>query len=73
MGELTKDRATKIRELHAGIKQRLQRSVEDAIEIGGLLIEQKAELAHGQWGAWVQQNVPFSAWTTAVHAPPRTA
>lgn len=34
-------------------------AVKKAIEIGRLLTEQKAELAHGEWIPWVESNLAF--------------
>lgn len=53
-------RADRIRELHFGIEEKLRSAVTDAIEIGQLLFEQKAELAHGEWLPWLRVNVGFS-------------
>ena len=38
-------------------------SVDDAIRIGELLTEQKDEVGHGNWGAWLKTNVKFSTAT----------
>lgn len=35
-------------------------AVKKAIEIGRLLTEQKAELAHGEWIPWVESNLTFN-------------
>ena len=49
--------------LHAEILGSLRLSVENAIQIGQLLIEQKAECAHGGWLPWLEKNVKFTART----------
>lgn len=51
------DRAEQIRALHGNIVASFKRSKDDAIEIGRLLHEQKAELGHGKFGPWLEANV----------------
>lgn len=60
MNEPQMKRTDRIAELHREIIGYLKVTVDKAIEIGGLLIEQKAELDHGQWLPWVRENLPFS-------------
>ena len=60
MSDIEQSRATKITELHNQLEQLMRTTLDKAIEIGGLLAEQKAELPHGQWGQWVADNLPFS-------------
>ena len=50
-------------EVHDEIAGHVRVSVEKAIRIGELLTEQKAELEHGQWLPWVEDNVPFTSRT----------
>jgi hypothetical protein len=53
-------RAQKINKLHDGIIDALRKSVDKAIEIGELLTEQKAALAHGEWLPWLKANIKFA-------------
>ncbi len=50
----------KINRLHDEICASLKVGLEKAIRIGGLLMEKKAELAHGQWLPWIKQHMVFS-------------
>jgi Protein of unknown function (DUF3102) len=43
----------------------LKREVADVIKIGGLLVEAKAQLSHGQWLPWLANNFPLSKSTVA--------
>jgi hypothetical protein len=54
------NRATKINKLHDGILKALRKSVDQAIEIGELLTDQKATLAHGEWLPWLTANIKFA-------------
>lgn len=54
------NRVQEITQLHNANIGALRTSVETAIRIGGLLVEQKAELVHGNWQQWVAKNLPFS-------------
>ncbi|MEA3307235.1 MAG: DUF3102 domain-containing protein [Elusimicrobiota bacterium] len=58
--EIEINRAGKIQELHAGIINRLKISVQDGIEIGRLLQEQRKELKYGKWLPWIKSNLSFS-------------
>lgn len=59
--ELVEDtRADVINSLHSGIIEKLRTSVQDAIEIGRLLTEQKEDLAHGDFLPWIDENCRFS-------------
>ena len=60
MNDLQTSRVDRITELHAEIGGYLKMTLTKAIEIGGLLAEQKAELAHGEWLPWVKENLSFS-------------
>ena len=60
MNEIQKSRVDKIAVLHNEIGGYLKMTLGKAIEIGGLLVEQKAELKHGEWLSWVKENLPFS-------------
>lgn len=46
--------------LHNGIVIAMRRTVADAIEIGKLLSEKKAELDHGDFLPWIERELPFS-------------
>lgn len=58
-------RVDRIVELHGQIEAALKTTLTQAIEVGRLLAEQKAELAHGQWGNWVAENLPFTVRTAS--------
>jgi hypothetical protein len=53
-------RVQEIVTLHQQIAGHLRQSLEKAIRIGQLLIEQKASLDHGQFSQWVEGNLPFT-------------
>lgn len=48
-----------IRRLHGEIGTLLQSSLEKAATIGELLTRKKAELEHGQFTPWIEENLPF--------------
>lgn len=54
------DRTEEILRLHSEIVDSFRMSLEKAIRIGELLTSIKQELGHGQWGSWVEENLPFS-------------
>ena len=54
------NRIEAITELHNEIAGYMRMSLKAAIEIGRLLNEQKAELAHGEFTPWVEVNLPFT-------------
>lgn len=60
MNELERTRTQKIVKLHNQIVTDLKRSLNSAIEIGQLLTDQKANLKHGEFTAWIAENLPFS-------------
>lgn len=47
-------------EINAIKRKTAQDVIQSAIEIGRLLCEAKAQLEHGQWGAWLEENVSYS-------------
>lgn len=49
-----------INERHDSIQTALKRSVQEAIAIGGLLIQVKEQLQHGEFGEWINQNCNFT-------------
>ena len=59
MTSLQIQRASEIEQLHNEIVDHVRISVSKAIRIGELLTEQKAELRHGRWLRWLEENVPF--------------
>ena len=61
------DRAAEIISLHNEIKGHLQSSLEKALRLGGLLVEQKQSLEHGQFTPWIESSLPFSARTARVY------
>lgn len=58
--EIEIDRITEIRHLHEQFIDSLKRSLDYGMKIGELLTEQKADLNHGQFGIWIDENLPFS-------------
>jgi Protein of unknown function (DUF3102) len=48
-------------ELHSALK----REMTDVINIGGLLVEAKKQLSHGQWLPWLAKHFPLSKSTVA--------
>ena len=60
MNDLAQQRKTEIVALHTGIQAAARRSIQDAIRIGELLSEQKAELEHGEFTPWIERELPFS-------------
>ena len=48
-----------MKKLHSEIVATVRTTLNVAIELGGLLEEQKAETPHGGWTAWVEKNLPF--------------
>lgn len=57
---LTVNRASEINQLHSEICGIVKMTIEKAIRIGELLIEQKAECGHGYWEPWMRENLQFS-------------
>jgi hypothetical protein len=51
---------TEINKLHSEIMGAATKSLKSAIKIGMLLHGAKGELDHGDWSAWVKNNVEFS-------------
>ena len=37
-----------------------QMAFRSAVEIGRRLVEAKEQVAHGEWGAWLEENVQYS-------------
>jgi predicted HAD superfamily Cof-like phosphohydrolase len=60
MTNLSKSRTQEILKLHEGIVSSMRRSVADAIRIGELLTEAKADLDHGMFIPWIERELPFS-------------
>lgn len=65
MKELSVTTAQKINDLHTGLTKTMRLGIETAVEIGALLVAQKAELKHGEWGKWVQDYLMFTARTAS--------
>lgn len=57
---LTKSRVKEILKLHGEISDLFVSALEKSIRVGELLITQKSELKHGEFGTWVETNLPFS-------------
>lgn len=54
-----------INRLHEEICQAARRTIQNAIRIGELLTQRRAELKHGQWLPWLDENINFdqkTAW-----------
>lgn len=60
MHSITETAAEKCNRLHEKLTGLARMSLETAIEIGGILAEQKSRLRHGQWLPWCQENLAFS-------------
>lgn len=58
--EIERNRVDEIIGLHSEICGLLKTSLEKAVRIGELLSEQKASLPHGEFGAWIKANLPFT-------------
>ena len=52
--------AARIDEAHAGVERSFKAGVEHALQAGALLLEAKARIPHGKWGAWLRDNVRCS-------------
>ena len=63
MNAIQKSRVDRITELHDEIAGSLRRTLKRAIEIGGLLTEQRLEMKHGEFIPWVEKNLPFDVRT----------
>jgi hypothetical protein len=57
---IERHRLTEIISLHNEITGYLCMSVEKAVRIGQLLAEQKSSLLHGDFGKWIEANLPFT-------------
>ena len=67
MKEIERSKVERIIEMHSQIMRRARLSLEDAIKIGELLSEEKRKLQHGEWGNWINENLPFTASTAATY------
>jgi len=63
MNSITMHRAQEISKLHEEIVGHFRSSLENAIRIGALLTDQKAELKHGEFESWITANLPFTGRT----------
>jgi hypothetical protein len=59
--------ATSINNLHKEIRGHAHSMVDLAIEAGGLLLEEKKRLGHGNWLPWIRTNLVFSQETAAIY------
>lgn len=50
----------KIISLHRQIESYLNCSLQKAVQIGDLLLNQKEKLNHGQFGKWIESELPFT-------------
>ncbi len=53
-------RVERIERLHLEVASHFTIALGKAVEIGQLLTEQKAELKHGKWLPWIEENLPFT-------------
>lgn len=53
-------RIEEIKKLHFEIMGNLKISLQNAIKIGELLVEQKKSMRHGEFIPWIEKNLPFS-------------
>jgi Protein of unknown function (DUF3102) len=64
LGEIEKSRlhepAGKINSEHSKFLDAYRATWQHALRVGSLLVEAKAEVGHGNWGAWVEENCAFS-------------
>lgn len=69
--------AAQVRVEHEAAQSAMQAAVGHAIRAGELLLEAKAQLPHGQFGAWISSACGFSdpkaAWTRHELTEPRRA
>jgi Protein of unknown function (DUF3102)/DNA N-6-adenine-methyltransferase (Dam) len=56
---------SEINSLHQEILGAARTSLESAIRVGELLVQQKATLKHGDWLPWLEANIQFSRYTAA--------
>ena len=63
MIQIQKSRATEINSLHGELIGLFKKSVQTAVQIGGLLVDVKSELPHGEFSGWMSENISFSART----------
>lgn len=60
MLNIEKSRKEEIVQLHGKFAESFKRTLDYGIRIGQLLTEQKADLNHGEFGLWIERNVPFT-------------
>jgi hypothetical protein len=56
----TTDAAAEIIRLHAEILAAARTTIQKAIRIGELLLQEKQRVGHGKWLPWIKANVGFS-------------
>ena len=49
--------------LHREIFQQAETMLQNIMQIGGLLVQRKQKLPHGQFTKWVEENLPFTTRT----------
>jgi hypothetical protein len=64
---LPSELSARINDAHEKVKQALWRGAEHAIEAGGLLLQAKATVRHGNWLEWVGTNCKFSERTAQLY------
>jgi len=60
MNDLEQLRINEIINLHSEVADFLRMSLDKAIRIGELLVEQKRSLKHGEFIPWIKSNLPFT-------------
>ena len=62
--KVVEDNKRQIIQLHGEICEHMKMSLEKAIRIGGLLVEQKKRIRRGGFTRWVEDNMPFTVRTS---------
>ena len=60
MNEIEKSRTEEIKDLHGKFVEVYKKTLDYGIRIGELLKQQKSDLKHGQFGPWIEENLPFT-------------
>ena len=60
MNKIEKNRTEEIKDLHERFIETFKKTLDYGIRIGELLMQQKSDLKHGQFGSWIEKNLPFT-------------
>jgi len=60
MSAVTSQRGERIRQLHLEAHSLADQAIERALEAGRFLVEVKRDLAHGEFGPWVEKHCGFT-------------